>query len=45
MGFSLVICSPTMRIRRGPNRNSPSEMPSAPITITQSGIATLAAAP
>ena len=42
IGFILVICSPTMRTMRGPNRNRPRLMPTAPISITQNGTPTLA---
>jgi hypothetical protein len=39
IGFSRVICWPTMRISLGPNRTRPTEMPTAPIAMTQSGMA------
>ena len=42
---SSVISDPTVRISFGPNSARPIEIPSAPITITQSGIATFEAPP
>ena len=45
IGLSLVISLPTMRMRRGPKSRSPSEMPKAPMTITQSGIVAAPAVP
>ena len=40
-----MIWLPTMRISLGPNRNRPKDRPNAPISITQSGMATASAVP
>ena len=43
MGFSLVICWPTMLMSFGPNNSRPKEIPSAPTAMTQIGMVTFAA--